>query len=168
MNTRDIYDLLSSDIWVRQTELVRVLPIDQLPRYINPTKTAAIIVNTDPSYRAGSHWVGLYYNGLGKFTYFDSFGLPPRHREIMDFIERNSTKPYSYNPQIIQDLLSNACGLYAVYFIMIMCRGGSMQTVVRHFKPKQWVNDRVVYSLLRTRLARQLRGRQRYRASRIL
>lgn len=155
MNTRDIYEILSRDIWVRRAGLLRVVAINQLPQYINPTQSAALVVNTDPSYKPGEHWVALYYDGVGKFTYFDSFGLPPRHRELTDFIERNSNTPYSYNPHILQDLLSVACGLYAIYFIMVMCRSGNLKLALRHFKSKQWMNDKIVYNLVWRQIARQ-------------
>ena len=76
MNTLQIFKVLLSDIYVRRTSIVRVLPRYQLPNHIDPTKAAAFVVNTDPSDQPGSHWVALYYDGLGQFEYFDSFGLP--------------------------------------------------------------------------------------------
>lgn len=48
--------------------LVSIQPYrDQLPTYIDQTKTVTFMVNTDyPIYLEGEHWVGLYNNGYGK------------------------------------------------------------------------------------------------------
>lgn len=148
MNTQEILEILLTDSFVRRSG-VKVLARDQLPPRINRYKAAAFVVNVDPSWRPGSHWIGLYYNGLGSFEYFDSFGLPPFHADIVKFIERNSDRPCIYNPRPLQDILISTCGLFVIYFILIKCRGGSMRRVLAPFTTRQHVNDRLVWRLLR-------------------
>lgn len=155
MNTREIFRLISSDLFVKRYPLVRVLARNQLPRYIDRTKPAVFVVNTDPSWRPGSHWVGLHYDGMGQFEYFDSFGLPPTvYRNIHRFITRNSDRPVGYNSRILQDVLSDYCGLYVIHFVLMKARGANMKDLLRIFpaETKQWRNDRIVYRLLRPKL----------------
>ena len=155
MNTRDIHKILAADMFVHRFNF-KVLARDQLPTHIDRTKPAAFIINTDPSDRPGLHWVGLYFDGLGHFEYVDSFGLPPLHDEIETLIAHNTTQPLTYNTRGLQDILSNTCGLYVLYFILIKSRGGSMRRVVTPFTTshRQRVNDRVVYRLVRPWLVR--------------
>jgi hypothetical protein len=96
MDTRQIQKILLSDIFVS------VLPRDQLSTEIDRTKAAAFVVNTDSSDLPGSQLVALFYDGVGHFAYFDSFGLPPLHADILNFIEKNSNRPFSYNSRTLQ------------------------------------------------------------------
>lgn len=149
MNTQELQTILDNNIHTRRLGTCRVVARDQLPASIDMTKTAGFILNTDPSFRPGEHWTALFYNGLGTWEFFDSFGLPPRHREVINFIERHSKRPWSYNTYMLQQLLSSTCGLYAVYFLITKARGGTLHTVLRHFRSnKQWLNDRTVTRLV--------------------
>lgn len=64
-----------------------VYSIDKLPFYILE-KPFGIVVNLDPSWKPGSHWVAIYCPKYGQVIYFDSFGLQPPN-QIKVFIERN-------------------------------------------------------------------------------
>ena len=60
------------------------------------------IVNTDPSYKPGEHWVVISIDKTGHGIYFDSFGLPPMKEDIFNFLEKKCTKggdtiKYHYN-----------------------------------------------------------------------
>lgn len=61
-----------------------VFPYDKLPLIINKPKS--IVINLDPSYKDGSHWVGVNFDKYGRAFYFDSFGRPPQGN-ILTFIE---------------------------------------------------------------------------------
>lgn len=66
MNTLDVKNIITSEIVVCCADVYPAVVRDQLPTHINQTKTTAFIVNTDPIYLEGEHWVGLYNNGCGK------------------------------------------------------------------------------------------------------
>ena len=153
MNTDQIQRILDSDICVSRIG-AKVLACDQLPTYIDRSRRAAFVINTDPSDMPGSHWVGLYYDAAYRFEYFDSFGLQPVHAQIVSFIRRNSNRPLLFNSRHLQDTVSAVCGLYCIYFLLVKCRGGSMQRVLYPFSSstRQWQNDRIIYRLLRPRL----------------
>ena len=163
MNTRDLQSILASDSFVQRTALFAVLACDQLPTRLDRTKQAAFIINLDSSADAGSHWVGLFFDGLSQFTYFDSFGLPPRQPSIKTFIKNNSNRPLVYNSRVLQDILTNSCGLYAVYFVLLKARGASLNVILRPFSTspnRQYINDRLI-----SRLTLQLIGHNYKRLS---
>ena len=163
MNTRDLQSILASDSFVQRTALFAVLACDQLPTRLDRTKQAAFIINLDSSADAGSHWVGLFFDGLSQFTYFDSFGLPPRQPSIKTFIKNNSNRPLVYNSRVLQDILTNSCGLYAVYFVLLKARGASLNVILRPFSTspnRQYINDRLI-----SRLTLQLIGNNYKRLS---
>lgn len=148
MDTQQLRQLLMSDLFVRRLPLVNVCARDHLPRHIDRTQPAALIVNTDTSAYSGSHWIALYFNGLGQFEYFDSFGLPPLHADIIHFIQRNSDRSPVYNTRMLQDINNTTCGLYALYFLLMKCRGSSMSRILQRFGHRQHVNDRLVFRLV--------------------
>lgn len=94
---------------------------------INNGKTKiAIVFNTDPHYKGGSHWIALFINIQKKYIYyFDSNGNPPPN-EINKFIERVDTQ--GQNLGIKFNIMSNypfehqmqdsECGMYVLYFII--------------------------------------------------
>jgi hypothetical protein len=150
MNTRELQSILAADLFVQRTNLFGVVACDQLPTRIDRTKQAAFIINLDSSKDEGSHWVGLFFNGLSQFTYFDSFGLPPREPAILAFIKNNSNRPFVYNSRVLQDIVTNSCGLYAVYFVLKKVRGASLKLILHPFSPspaRQYINDRLISRL---------------------
>jgi hypothetical protein len=150
MNTRQIRRILHADIYVRRCPNVQVCSRDMLPSRLDRSRTACFVINTDTSDLPGSHWVALFYTSLSQFEYFDSFGLPPLHREIASFIRNNSDRPLVYNGRALQDINNSTCGLYAIHFLTIKARGGSMQRVLASFPAshRQRVNDSIVTRLI--------------------
>jgi len=64
----------------------------------------------------GSHWVALYIEHQKAF-FFDSFGKPPPS-DIQLFLKRFI--PYKYNKKHIQNIRSEVCGYYCLYFLWFM------------------------------------------------
>ena len=63
-----------------------VFASDSLPLSFEKPKN--FIINLDPSYKAGSHWVAVKFDLNGKACFFNSFGVPPEG-SILPFIERH-------------------------------------------------------------------------------
>ncbi|GFT67257.1 uncharacterized protein NPIL_535271 [Nephila pilipes] len=40
-------------------------------------KRAALVINTDPHDKEGSHWLAMYIQDEKTIEFFDSYGLPP-------------------------------------------------------------------------------------------
>lgn len=143
MNARQINSVLMSDPCAHRV-FRGVYPRDRLP--VTVTKPSIFVINTDTSDRPGLHWVAVSFDSFGYGEYFDSFGLAPLHHDILAFIVRNSHYPYSYNSRFLQDLMSSACGLYVIYYVLMKSRGQSLHRILLPFSSRyQWMNDRKVW-----------------------
>ena len=92
-------------------KLIKVCAKDELCG--KPTN-GGYIVNLDNHDSSGSHWTAFYIRDTNA-TYFDSFGgIPPY--EVCRFLNKANVKSI-YNTSIIQDLMSNCCGFYSIYFL---------------------------------------------------
>lgn len=108
-----------------------------------------IIVNTDPHYKSGEHWVSMFID-LVRYTivYFDSAGndIP---KEIMVFVERIIKQGKENNPKHDFNFIKNypvqhqkkntECGMYSLYFIIQMLKNKSDYTPFLDKKNK--IND---------------------------
>ena len=77
------------------------------------------IVNLDPSYMPGSHWVSVFmrtYGGVVNCQYFDSFGHAVNH-VIMDKLGW-SCDDIVVNKTQVQHFSSQHCGLFALAHII--------------------------------------------------
>jgi hypothetical protein len=95
-------------------------------------KYLGAIFNLDPSYKSGSHWVGMFINIPKKeVNYFDSYGMDPP-KQIAHFMKsltlqdkslklQNSGRRFQYK--------GSECGMYSMIFILSMLNGESF----RHF-----------------------------------
>ena len=81
----------------------------------------SLIVNTSPSDMPGDHWVAMVYDKQ-VFHFFDSYGRRPNDvtlpkqfsLAIKECIGKNHVK---HNSKWLQQLTSNTCGHYCVYFL---------------------------------------------------
>ena len=115
MDTHQLRHVLTRDLG---SSFGGVYPRDLLPPTLDGK---AIVINTDPHDQPGAHWVCVYLNSP-VVEYFDSYGLPPMHRDIQDFIARHG-KPM-HNPHVYQDLETDVCGQYCVYYLHQRHRSG--------------------------------------------
>jgi hypothetical protein len=100
-------------------------PMDQLPTL----QPGAYIINTDDSDGPGQHWLAVYVDD-DIVEYFDSYGLPPCDSRL----ERFLGKCYVYNAIPLQQIFSNACGFYCVYYILHRARNYSMIDIINVLK----------------------------------
>lgn len=150
MNGRELSDVLEKDNYAKRV-FKGVVPRDKLADLEPLSPPALYIVNTDPSYRKGEHWVVLYFDGTGKAEYFDSFGLPPRHREMSEFLRRFALTS-KHNKKCLQPVLSSTCGLYCLYYALKKSRGYSLPRIVSIFhSQKPRANDMKIKRIFRGR-----------------
>ena len=124
MYTHEIQYVLDHGIWVKNLQ-AKVCAKDQLPRQ-KPNHVKAYIINTEKSNKSGEHWVAVIFNNNGKVLYFDSYGLPPLHTEIINFLNNHSLS-WRYNQQRLQSLQSKVCGLYCIFILDAAARGHNIQ-----------------------------------------
>ena len=77
-------------------------------------KNGGYIVNTNNHDQSGQHWLAFYVCD-NHATYFDSYGAVPLY-EVCQFLKKGHKKAI-YNTSVIQDLKSNCCGFYSIYFL---------------------------------------------------
>lgn len=116
-----------------------VYPSDRLP--YNLPLPLNIIVNTDPHYKPGQHWVCVSIDEFGNGYYFDSFGLPPLVDDIFNFIAQRAYKGWRYNRNIIQNISSTTCGKYCIIFIINACNNLTPEFFIRNFGEDTFQND---------------------------
>jgi hypothetical protein len=101
------------------------------------------VCNTDPSTRAGEHWVVIYVDGKRRAEYFDSFGIPPVAEGFMTFLNNNSIG-WTHNTRPVQHPLSDACGYHCIFFAVYRCVGYNMNAVVNMYTYNLMFNDTIV------------------------
>ena len=121
-------------------------PYDKIPP--KPDSAAfSVILNTDPEIDPGDHWIALVYKEP-YFYFCDSYGRTFRDQTfpsafsatVKSFIGKTAHKT---NTKFLQQLTSNACGDYCVYFIEELSKT-SLAKTTRVFSTNLKSNDRFV------------------------
>ena len=127
MDSRQISRVLRKDD-VASKHFVGVFPSDKLPKKMH----GALVANTDPHNKPGMHWVAFFVDHDDCMEYFDSYGMVPFVKSFQKILKR-SPNGWMYNTKRIQGPLSTTCGHYCVYFLLLRCRGYSLQDIVSVF-----------------------------------
>jgi hypothetical protein len=121
---------------------------DEIPDL--PEGEWSIIVNTASSSNPGEHWIALVFKD-GVTYFMDSYGRELNLRETTfspDFVNKMKSTVRGYvvnNRQLLQQLTSNACGYYAVYFVERLTVE-SMKKTLQPFSENLKQNDMYVYN----------------------
>ncbi len=145
MNTFEINNYLKNFPQFKGT-----YPRDMLPK-INHLPSG-IVINTDPSNKPGEHWVAMYIDINGVGEYFDSFGLPPLHKEIVSFLEKNCSRGWLCNTITFQSMFSETCGMYCVLYLSSKFKGMSFNKFTSIFNHRRDLNDRVAEILYKEKV----------------
>lgn len=111
-----------------------VYSADTLPRVVLK-RPSFLVTNDEPSYKEGNHWVGIFLPRMESCFYFDSFGNPPSHPNIISFLTRNSSRNYDYNRKAFQMESSSTCGSFVIAAAIMFSKGGGIETICSLFKP---------------------------------
>jgi len=91
---------------------------------VSSTPISAII-NYDNKYDEGTHWIAIFIDITNKQTeYFDPFGVPPK-KKILNALQTINYPIVMSNSQL-QHINSNACGYYAVQYLIHRHKGVSI------------------------------------------
>ena len=130
MDTVQVWHALQLDRYTR--DLVRgVYARDHLPRQVTYVPSAYVI-NTDNCERPGQHWVAVYVDMSSariQGEYFDSYGLPPLHQDILTWLDRGVDE-WTWNPRRLQNPDTAVCGQYCLYYLTQRARGRAMNSIV--------------------------------------
>lgn len=123
-----------------------VFPRDKLPKKVKK-KPALIICNTHDSKNPGEHWVAFFIPRKGKPEYFDSIGKKPNQHEFIKFLEKNSERNFSYNPNRLQSTFSTVCGQYCAVYLLYRAKKVSVKNFLKHFTENHLKNDELIQVL---------------------
>ena len=112
---------------------------DELPVVKKPLQVKSFIVNTDLARDPGQHWVALYFK-VKKAIHFDSNRLPPLKDHVLPFIQNNSLG-FIENTQMLQDVMSEVCGLYCIYILYELNQGSSLQNLLNNFSKDNLIKN---------------------------
>ena len=156
MNSKEISSILMSNHKTKRI-FKGIFPRDTLPsRALCLKHPSAYVVNTDRSTGPGDHWVCVYFDGMGRAEYFDSFGAPPMFESVVNFITKNSFYPHTFNQRLLQSLTSSMCGFYVIFYIFSKADGKTLSDIQSSFFPHNvWGNDRRVESLVQQYISKR-------------
>ena len=145
MYTEELVKLLLRNPYSRKV-FCGVIPIDKLPMK-KITRECAFIVNTHESHLPGEHWFAIYVPKQGPIEYFDSYGIPPYHRIIHNFLRINK-RNFIHNKYQIQSNTSVNCGKFSLFYIYFRARGYTMKQYIKFFnKDTLKYNDKFLNNL---------------------
>jgi hypothetical protein len=84
---------------------------------IHPKVDSGIILNTDPSYKKGQHWVAMSFNASKDCYYFDSLGdHPKKYKHIYSLLNKFKKVVIVNNKEYQKK--DGLCGLYCINFLL--------------------------------------------------
>jgi hypothetical protein len=110
-------DFLKLDIW------------KQFKRVRDNYDVLAGVMNLDPSWKSGSHWVSFYSNKK-QFYYYDSYGTPPpksiiklsrKLKKLGWLVDEDST--FDYN-KVRHQYGNSECGMFGLIFVLLSAEHG--------------------------------------------
>jgi hypothetical protein len=145
MNTNEIESALRSN--PKTASLFRgVFACDTVPADIQPLP-AGLIINTDPSSKAGTHWVAVFQEHPRTIEFFDSFGKEVEYYGKC-LAKALSGKRVISQQQQLQSDFSELCGQYCMFFLYKRSLGYSFDNVLASFSSNTISNDVVVDSFV--------------------
>lgn len=128
---------------------------------------SGVIVNTDPGWLEGKHWIALYIYQTQKsliIEYFDSFGYRSPEKftktkyfktfvHVLKTKHNKQTIKIHVNKQRLQSTISSVCGQYCCMYLFFRCKFNNMNEIMdTYFTPGHnfLANDCKVEQLYRT------------------
>jgi len=139
----DTHKLYGECVW---EELCNFNLSEQIKRHKNKI---GIILNTDPHYKNGAHWISMFINIKNKtIIYFDSNGdeSPKEVKKLLKKIVDQGNQ-LGINFQVIENKIEHQrtnteCGMYCLYFIIQMLKDKNLS----HFLNNR-IDDKEVFKL---------------------
>ena len=125
-------------------------PYDQIPK--SKKKLFSLVINTSSSRGPGDHWLALVYRN--EIYYFlDSYGRNIKDitfsKEFREAIQNYIAKKHIiYNKRILQQITTNTCGYYAIYFVKMLSMNVSLKNSLKPFNNNLKYNDEYITSLI--------------------
>ena len=110
-----------------------------------PGSRASIIVNIQPRWMSGLHWVVFAWDGEN-LQYFDSSGIPPVWHPCFNgfILKHGGYKRCRINTRLIQSPDSDLCGQYCALFVCVFDSGWNIDTFIQCFTASPKVNGKII------------------------
>jgi hypothetical protein len=113
-----------------------------------PGASGLMIVNTDPSYLSGTHWIAIFIDpSRQRGEYFDSFGRPP-DEHFTSYMNAHCSN-WIYNKRQLQSVISKFCGYYCIVYCLLRSIGKDMNSFLKTFSRDTGYNDFLIKKCLR-------------------
>lgn len=103
-------------------------------------KPNMIVVNTEPSWKKGEHWLVIYFTRQNTAEIFDS--LATDSSEYPDELKRFISKFASsvkYSRKRVQPAYTSLCGHYCLHYANCRCKGNSMMSIIDNMPSPNWI-----------------------------
>lgn len=97
-----------------QKHFVGVFAIDKIPN--NLKEKSFIVINLDPHYKKGSHWICAIKLHKNELEIFDSLGV--KIKNLVKYFKFKKKITINYNKNPVQDLSSILCGKFVIMYIV--------------------------------------------------
>ena len=127
MNTGQIEKLLKT-----LPNFLGVFASDKIPKILPRKHPQCFVVNLDPSWKPGSHWIAACFRKTKKknvLEIFDSYGMAPN-------IKTGKEWKIIHNPHKFQKMGSIVCGHYSVYFVKNRLKGKTFKNILKSLLDK--------------------------------
>ena len=131
MDSRELNNLMLKNP-ITKTKFRGVFPVDKVP-LVPSHKQMFFIINLDPSWEKGSHWVAVMSTSKGFCEYFDSFGWDSPYAHLKKGLLKNN---YIFSQKRLQHSFSTTCGQWCLLFIYYRCSGKSYKKFLSLFSTK--------------------------------
>lgn len=152
MNSSEISSILKSCSHIYKF-FKGVYACDEIPVFSKNELPIAFIWNTGPRSSKGLHWVAVWIGTNNISYYFDSSGMPPQ-KEFLLFFHNYSTRYKCVLNSVTQDYLSNVCGQYCIYFLIMKSMNKRNKDIRKPFNTNLRCNDKHVVEWLRAHVNR--------------
>ena len=120
-----------------------VFASDLLPKRPVRDRPQGYIVNLDTRDEPGTHWIAVWTTPKDECWVMDSFGMPLHRYEPPNFWDWLTThyERFEMNQYAFQTIDSQACGLYALMFLVHCSVGGNLDTFSAIFSRHDYVKN---------------------------
>lgn len=151
MNTEEIYGYLNCFLSDRDCTF-SVIPCDLLRNFKIEKYPLLLVVNSDVSSEPGKHWLALYQaDKKCPIIFIDSYGrgIENYNPIFRNFVNSNTSKLID-SDRILQNLISDVCGQYTIYFLYLLYReNGCVGNMYRNFTNDTVANDKFVVNFVK-------------------
>lgn len=119
-------------------------PINKIKFFKTKKRPLAFVINLDPDYMPGSHWVAIYIDRKNNALYFDSFGVKNCPKLIKKFLKKYKVRRIYLNKYMLQSITSQTCGAYTILFIKMLCSEFTFAEFLKLFTKETNKNDKLI------------------------